>query len=117
MASRGSRHTRDLLVDGDPVARIEVANTFWRRFRGLMLRRHLPEGLLLEPESSVHGMWMLKDLDIAFLDARGEVLAVAVLRPWRVSQRVPETRKVLEAPAGNFTRWGLEVGSHVEIAN
>lgn len=114
MAISDEHHTRSLLVDGVVVDSIEIADTFWRRFRGLMLRRRLPAGLLLDPENSVHGMWMRHKLDIASIDADGRVLSVQILRPWRISTRVSGTRSVLEAPAGNFTRWGLEVGSRIE---
>lgn len=116
MATGDRRLTRTLVVDGSPVDRVEVADTFWKRFRGLMLRNKFPAGLLLTPENSVHGMWMLQEIEIASIDEDGTVLAVQILRPWRVSTRVPGTRSILEAPPGNFTRWGLKVGSHIETS-
>ena len=115
MRTGGSRQVHELRLDGVPVADIEVASTFSRRFRGLMLRRRLPDGLLLVPERSVHGMWMREALDVAWVDADGTVLAVGVLHPWRVSPNVPGTHQVLESPVGRFAAWGLRVGSRVEV--
>lgn len=109
--NRDVQNSGDLVVDGTVVARIELAETFVRRFRGLMLRRDLPAGLLLRPERSVHGMWMRQPLDVASIDADGLVLATEVLRPWRTSKHIPGTRQVLEAPVGSFAGWGLLKGS------
>lgn len=104
-----------LRVDDVDVATVEVAATFWRRFRGLMLRRRLPAGLWLTPERAVHGLWMLHPLDVASVDADGNVLDVTVLHPWRALREVPGTRSVLEAPAGSFARWGLVTGSRLTL--
>lgn len=108
---------RDLLLDGVPVARTEVAETWSRRLRGLLGRRSLPEALLLRPENSVHGAGMRVPLDVALLDAHGVVLAVLVLRPWGVTRPRPGATAVLEAPVGSFARWGLRVGSTVSVGD
>ncbi|WP_211489886.1 DUF192 domain-containing protein [Georgenia thermotolerans] len=107
----------DLVVDGQPVARIEVAATFASRLRGLMLRRRLPEGLLLTPERSVHGAGMRVPLDVALLGADGTVLRTGVLRPWRVLGPAPGARAVLEAPVGAFARWGVREGARVRVGS
>lgn len=108
--------THALVVDGVHVADIEVAATFGTRLRGLMLRRRLPEGLLLTPERSVHGLWVRRPLDVAALDSGGTVLRTFVLRPWALGPSTAGTRSVLEAPAGAFRRWRLTEGSCVEVA-
>jgi uncharacterized protein len=107
----------ELRLDGRPVARAEVADTWAGRLRGLLGRRTLPEALLLSPESSVHGAGMRVPLDVALLDARGVVLAVQVLRPWAVTRPRPAVTAVLEAPVGSFERWGLRVGSTVSVGD
>lgn len=113
--NRGMQQSGDLVVDGTVVARIELAETFVRRFRGLMLRRELPAGLLLKPERSVHSMWMRQSLEVASIDSGGVVLATEVLRPWRASKHTPGTRQILEAPLGSFARWELQKGSLITI--
>ncbi|GAA1633557.1 DUF192 domain-containing protein [Georgenia ruanii] len=105
----------DLVVDGRSVARIEVAATFTSRLRGLMLRRRLPEGLLLAPERSVHGAGMREPLDVALLGADGTVLRTVVLHPWRATGPAPGARAVLEAPVGAFARWGVRAGAQVRV--
>ncbi|RPF22933.1 DUF192 domain-containing protein [Myceligenerans xiligouense] len=104
-----------LMVDGNPVAEAEVADTALTRARGLLFRRTLPEALILRPCSSVHGAWMRVRLDVALLSREGEVLHAQVLRPWGVSAMRRGAKEVLEAPAGSFERWGLGVGSRVAL--
>ena len=67
------------------MGRIEVADTFARRLRGLMLRRAPAAPLLLTRTSSVHTCWMRFPVDVTFLDARGRVLREVRLRPWRAA--------------------------------
>ena len=93
------------------MSRIEVADTFCHRLRGLMLRRPLPpgDGLLLTRTSSVHTCFMRFALDVTFLDGRGRVLREVRLAPWRAA-RCPGARYVLEMPAarsrrGRMGRW------------
>ncbi|HEY5516055.1 MAG TPA: DUF192 domain-containing protein [Pengzhenrongella sp.] len=110
---RGPRPTDELVLDGRPVARVEVADTWTRRARGLLGRRSLPEALWLTPESSVHGMGMWQSLDVALLDGDGHVVASLVLRPCGLTWPRRGVVGVLEAPRGSFTRWGLVAGSTV----
>jgi hypothetical protein len=80
--------------------------------RGLLGRRSLAsgEGLLLKPASSVHTFFMRFPIDVVFLDRDLRVLSIAHdLRPWRAAGR-PGARAVLELPAGECERRGLQPG-------
>lgn len=91
------------------VQSLEIADTFWSRFKGLQFRRALPResGLLLVPCSSIHTFWMRFPIDVIFLGPRGEVLDVRPhVRPWRVTRAVPSTHAILEVPAHS---WRLEL--------
>ncbi len=70
---------------------------------------------MLEPCRSVHTAGMRFALDVAFCDADGVVLRTAMLRPWRLGPTVLRARRVIEAEAGAFGRWGLGVGSVVSV--
>lgn len=91
--------------------RIFVADTFWSRFCGLMLRPQLlpGEGLLLEPCSSIHMLFMRFPIDAAFLGADNRVVAVYhALRPWiGFSWWHRRAVKVLELPAGTLCDNGV----------
>ena len=49
---------------------LEYADTFWRRFCGLMFRKQLPkgQGLLLAPCNGVHMCFMRFAIDAIFID-------------------------------------------------
>jgi len=91
--------TRDLVL-GD---RVVMADTAWSRFWGLMGRRVLApgEGLLLDPCSGVHTLFMRIPIDVVYLDRRGRVLRVLTpLRPWHAGPMLAAARYVFEGPAG-----------------
>jgi uncharacterized protein len=63
---------------------VAVADSWWRRFRGLLGRPPLKEGqgLLLLNCDSVHTIGMPGAIDVAFLDAEGRVVrSIARLAP------------------------------------
>jgi uncharacterized membrane protein (UPF0127 family) len=85
---------------------LEIADTFWSRFKGLQFRRRLlpNAGLLLIPCSSIHTFWMRFAIDVAFLDAQGSVIDVRKdVRPWRIPWSPRGTHAILEMNAGSMT--------------
>jgi uncharacterized membrane protein (UPF0127 family) len=105
---------RLLLVDGRPVAPLEVAADRRARARGLLGRDEVAGALWLEPVRSVHTFGMRISLDVALCDASGRVLRViAPLPPRRVTVPRRGVRTVVEAGAGAFARWGLTPGSQL----
>lgn len=118
-----------LVVAGRPVAEVVLADTPWRRFRGMLARRRLPAGMIFVPGGSVHGLGMTTSLDVALLapvpvpaarrpvSVLGEhrVVRTARLRPFGIVASAPGVRTVLEAPAGSFARWGLHAGAVVAL--
>ncbi len=103
-----------LVIDDRTVSRVEIADTWARRARGMLGRGLLPDALLLRPCGSVHGTGMRVPLDVAFLNADGRVIDVVVLRPWAPPKGRRGAVAVLEAPDGSFDRWGLAEGSVVQ---
>ena len=89
-----------------------VADSPASRMKGLLGRSELRpgEGLLLRPASSIHTFFMRFPIDAVFLDGGLRVLRISdELRPWRAASR-RGARAVLELPAGESARRGLEVG-------
>jgi hypothetical protein len=89
-----------------------IAETPLARVRGLLGRRALPsgEGLLLRPAGSIHTAFMKFAIDAVFLDRAQTVVRVAsALRPWRTAA-CRGAKAVLELPAGEAARRGLEPG-------
>lgn len=85
------------LVVGD---RVRLADGPWQRFLGLMGTRELPSGggMLFPKTNAVHGFFMRYPVRLAYLDAHGTILAIAVLKPWRIGPIIRKARFVLELP-------------------
>lgn len=97
---------------------VELANTFFKRLRGLMFRRRLApiEALWLRPCNGVHTFWMLFAIDVIFLDRELRIVKlVENMRPFRVTKPHLAARSVLEMPAHTISRIDLKVGDHLEI--
>ncbi|MDH3424872.1 MAG: DUF192 domain-containing protein [Gemmatimonadota bacterium] len=93
--------------------RVAVADSWWRRLRGLVARpamRH-GDGMLLLECGSVHTVGMHYPIDVAFLDAEGTVVRkIARLGPCRVGLGGPGAVHALELPAGRLDETGTGPG-------
>ena len=104
-----------LLKDGEVLASADVARTFAQRSKGLLGRHGYDGAYVLHHTSAVHSLGMRFAIDVAFLDKGLRVLAITELRPWRMTLPRIRARSVLEASAGSFERWGLNVGDELEL--
>ncbi|WP_165491794.1 DUF192 domain-containing protein [Egibacter rhizosphaerae] len=104
-----------LLVNGEAVAEVEIADTAWSRLRGALGKQPLAGALLLDPCRSVHSVGLRAPLDVAFCDRDLRVLRTVRLRPWRMTRVVRESRVVVEAEPGSFDRWGVRPSSLLGI--
>jgi uncharacterized protein len=92
-----------------------LANSPWRRLRGLLGRSELPrgEGLLLRPAGSIHTSFMRFPIDVVFLDRDLHVVGLEThVRPWRAAGR-RGARAVLELPAGEAEAQGIRIGDRL----
>lgn len=94
---------------------LEYADTFWRRFCGLMFRKQLPkgQGLLLVPCNGVHMCFMRFAIDAIFIDKDYRVLKIAPnLRPWLGIAHCHKAWGVVEVTAGEAK--ALKAGDRLE---
>ena len=99
--------------------KVEVADTIWRRMRGLLGRNGLAsgEGLLIRPAWSIHTAFMRFPIDVVFVDHDLIVIRIAPsLRSFKTAA-CRGAREVVELPAGECERRGLEVGDRVAWAS
>ncbi|MBB5173475.1 DUF192 domain-containing protein [Texcoconibacillus texcoconensis] len=92
---------------------VQVADTFVKRFRGLMLKKEpiQHEGLLLSPCNSIHMFFMHFPIDVVFLDRENTVIkTVESLKPWRVTSRIRGAHACLELPVGTIAKYDIRAG-------
>lgn len=95
-----------------------VADTFLKRFKGLMGMKILESnsGLLISPCNSIHMCFMKFPIDAVFLDKNNFVLyMVDTLKPWRVSKIITKAHSVLELPAGTIKASGTQCGDQLKL--
>lgn len=96
------------------LASLEVAEARRARRKGLLGRDGIEGALLLVPARSVHSVGMRFPIDVAWLDGELTVLRTARLGRNRMTRPVLRSHAVLEAEAGTFARWSLQVGDQLE---
>lgn len=104
-----------LVHEGRVLASLEIAESRGDRRRGLLGRDGIDGALLLRPARSVHTVKMRFAIDVAHVDDELRVLSVTTMVPGRVGKWSPRAAGVIEAEAGSFRRWGLDVGMELEI--
>lgn len=93
-----NRNTGEVLV-----AKLQVADSFWRRLLGWQFRARVDQdaGLLLSPCRSIHTCWMRFAIDLLWLDQQGVILQVHHrVRPWRIALAPRGAFAVVELPVG-----------------
>lgn len=105
-----------LLVDGEPVAPLELAESYRARQHGLLKRDGVEGAFWLRPCRHVHTFGMRFAIDVALVDKNGRVLHTQTMPRGRLSAVRLGCRSVIEAEAGAFARWGLVAGTTVGVA-
>lgn len=109
-----------MYVDGNLIGEVYVANSFWTRFRGLMLKKEKSiekmGGLWIKPCSQIHTFFMKAEIDVVYLDKTGVIIKNdrAVARGI-CCKAVKGAGSVLEFPAGSIDKWQIHIGDKVEV--
>lgn len=100
----------------NPSLHIEAADTFTKRFMGLMGRKDLSPGygLLLSPCSSIHMCFMRFAIDAIYLDKNYKIIKIVRnLQPWIGISCCLSAHTVIEIKAGTADKYGCSIGTHL----
>ena len=103
---------------GTVCGNVEIADTFFARFVGLLGRKGLTEdtGLWLNPSRGVHTFGMRFAIDVVALDSEMNIVGLYEdLRAWRIAATNPRTRSVLELPAGHIAASHIGLGERLSL--
>ena len=112
--------------DGATVWKVEVADSWLSRLKGLIGRSSLPagEGLYFPGTNGIHMLFMRFAIDCVFVademqDGAREVVAVRHnMRPWTgVVWFVRRARGAIELGAGSAAQAGINVGDRVRLVS
>lgn len=96
-----------------PTIQMEIADTFFKRFIGLMGRKKISRGhgLLISPCNSIHMLFMRFAIDVVYLDENFVVKKIVRNLPaWIGLSICFGAKSVVELAAGEVDRLKIEVG-------
>ena len=78
--------------------KITYANSFYKRFKGLMLKKDFSDGLLFTnlKDSSIHTLFMRFEIDVYFLDENLLIFEKTTLKPWKFYKPKKQAKYILE---------------------
>ena len=78
--------------------KVTCANTFFKRFKGLMGKRDIDYAVLFYnlKGSSVHTHFMKFDIDVYFLDKNKVIYEKTSLKPWKIYKPKKQASYILE---------------------
>ncbi len=101
------------------VEQLRVADSFFKRLKGLLGTDELPVGdaLLIRPCNAIHMFGMRYALDIVFVSRENVVLQIIrALQPGQTA-KCSQAAYVLELPCGALDATGTETGDVLEIVD
>lgn len=109
------------LTNGEELASyVRAADTFFSRFRGLMLTDSLPEGhcLHIQPCRSIHTFFMNYPIDVLYISENNEIVGTDdQLQPAKIGKRCKGAYSVFELPVGTIRNTGTEAGHIIKLLN
>ena len=93
--------TKDTVV----LTELNIADSFFKRFIGLLGREYLRkgEGLMLVNCKSIHTFFMRFPIDIVFININHEIIYMKEnVKPWRAVNFVKKAYATIEMPAGTI---------------
>lgn len=78
--------------------KIIYADTFLKRFKGLMGKKDFKECMLFSNlnDSSIHTMFMRFEIDVYFIDKNRVIFDKATMKPWRFYKPKKQAEYILE---------------------
>ena len=90
------------------------ANSFFKRFKGLMLKKNIDSAMLFSnlKDSSIHTHFMRFDIDVYFLDKNKVIFEKATLKPWKFYKPKKQANYILETKKD---RLKLKIGDKLDF--
>ncbi len=104
-----------LLRGGDVLASVDRTTDSFTRMRATARLATSDHVLWCEGTRVAHSVGSRCPLDAAYVDKELVVVALTSLAPLRIGRPRPAATAVVEAPAGSFARWNLQLGDHLEL--
>lgn len=94
--------------------KIRYADNFFKRFKGLMLKRNIDFVLLFTDliSSNIHTYFMMSEIDVYFLDRNKIIFEKTSLKPWKFYKPEKKAKYILETKKDCLK---LKIGDKLEF--
>ena len=94
--------------------KIVCADSFFKRFKGLMLKRNIDFVLLFTDliSSNIHTYFMMSEIDVYFLDRNKIIFEKTSLKPWKFYKPEKKAKYILETKKDCLK---LKIGDKLEF--
>ena len=94
--------------------KIILADTFFKRFMGLMCKKDFEDGLLFTnlTDSSIHTMFMRFEIDVYFIDKNKIIYDKVSLKPWKFYRPEKQAKYILETKKDKLK---LKIGDRLDF--
>lgn len=107
---------------GSNLGNADIADSFFSRFKGLMMVKNLERGLILKMPSDrgrrasgIHMFFMRISLDVLFVDSEMKVVDAVTLDPWTTYTPVAAAKYVIELEKGKLKDSNTEIGDELDF--
>lgn len=93
------------LVLNDKTVFVEIYQTFWKRFLGLMGQKNIKKIIVFPKCNSIHTFFMKEEIDVIMTDRQGTILYYYKgLKPWRLILPKRKVYYTFEGPKNSFAK-------------
>jgi len=99
-------------------SRVEMADTYRLRMRGLLGRTEFPKGdaMIITHCQSIHMFFMKFPIDVIFCDNKDRVTGLCVdIKPFALSPIFFKAAYAIELPTGTITTSNTQLGDQIQI--
>ena len=105
------------------IAKIKIANSFFKRFLGLMFKARcdypllfeIPQNIKIKERSSIHSLFMRFELTLVFIDDDNLIYEIANLKPWKYYVPKKGAKYIIEFDKNEFENYDLKIGDEIEL--
>ncbi len=107
---------------GNKLGYAKIADSFFSRFKGLMLQKKLEMGLILKlpkergkRSASIHMFFMKFPIDIIFANSKKEVVDLVTVNPWDTYTPKQSVQYIIELKKGLIKETNTEIGDEIDF--
>ncbi|GAA5819529.1 MAG: DUF192 domain-containing protein [Methanobrevibacter sp. CfCl-M3] len=101
---------------------VEIANSYFKRLKGLMFKKNINNGLILKvpksrysKRSSIHTFFMRISLDVLFINEENKVYEMVTLKPWKIYSPRKPAKYVVELKKDSINTKNMEINDEIII--